>query len=132
MMRDFVEKRLAEPTVLLAEGVIDELLRIGGGLFRETARAFHEAAYFAMMRKGERIELSDAAMVFDQIKKEYQPLIRGAAIGILQHVLESPQGWVDGVEPFLQSRAVVEYENGDIWLDLRHVLKKYVKELQAS
>lgn len=131
MMRTFVEKRLTKSAELLAEDVLDELLRIGGGLFRETARAFHEAAYFAFTRKGERIELTDAHNVFNQIKKDYQPSIRGEAIRILQQVLDSPQGWVDDVEPFLQSRAVVEYENGDLWLDLRHVLKKYVKELQA-
>ena len=130
LMRSFVEKRLDDPAKYFGEGVMDELLRIGGGLFRETARAIHEAAYFAMMRSASRIEMADAREGFDQIKKEYQPLIRGKAIKILQEVQASAQGWVDGVEPFLQSRAVVEYENGDLWLDLRHVLKEYVRGLQ--
>lgn len=131
LMQSFVHKRLSQPDGLFAPDVLDELLRIGGGLFRETARAIHEAAYFAMIRGSARIELEDARKVFDQVKKEYQPLIRGAAIPLLQEVHESAQGWVDGVEPFLQSRAVVEYENGDLWLDLRHVLKEYVRSLQA-
>jgi hypothetical protein len=132
LMRSFVEKRLKDPSAIFGEGVLDELLRIGGGLFRETARAIHEAAYFALQRGASKIEMDDARKVFDQVKKEYQPLIRGAAIAILKEVQSSAQGWVDGVEPFLQSRAVVEYENGDLWLDLRHVLKEYVLGLQVQ
>lgn len=132
LMREFVEKRLKDPAAVFGEGVLEELLRIGGGLFRETARAIHEAAYFALQRGAARIDMEDARKVFDQVKKEYQPLIRGAAIAILKEVQSSAQGWVDGVEPFLQSRAVVEYENGDLWLDLRHVLKEYVLGLQAQ
>lgn len=131
LMLHFVLKRLTDPAAIFADGVLDELLRIGGGLFRESARAIHEAAYFSQVRGSTRIEMEDAGKVFDQIKKEYQPLIRGEAIALLQEVQQSSQGWVDGVEPFLQSRAVVEYENGDLWLDLRHVLKEYVRSLQA-
>ncbi len=36
------------------------------------------------------------------------------------------------VEPYLQSRAVVEYENADLWLDVRYVLKAYVKGLGSD
>ncbi len=132
LLRRFVEKRLQDPAAIFAEGALDELLRIGGGLFRETARAIHEAAYFAQLRGAAKIELEDTRKVFDQVKKEYQPLIRGKAINILKAVQASPEGWVDGVEPFLQSRAVVEYKNGDLWLDLRHVLKEYVSGIQAT
>lgn len=129
LMRSFVEKRLVDHSAIFAEGVFDELLRIGGGLFRETARAIYEAAYFAQQRGASRIEGEDARKVFEQVKKEYQPQIRGEAIKILKEVHSTAQGWVDGVEPFLQSRAVVEYENGDLWLDLRYVLKEYVNGL---
>ncbi len=132
LMRAFVDKRLADRTALIDEEVLDELLLIGGGLFRETARAVRDAAYFALLRQGDRIEQRDVRQVFDQIKKEYQPLIRGDSIRILQAVFASDQGWVMNVEPFLQSRAVVEYENGDLWLDLRHVLKPYVRGLKGE
>lgn len=133
LLRDFVEKRLQNPSAVFGDGVLDELLRIGGGLFRETARAIHEAAYFAMSRHSDRIGMEDAEKVFSQIKKEYQPMIRGAdVVKLLKDVLESEQGWVPGVEPYLQSRAVVEYENGDLWLDLRYVLKEYVRGMKSG
>ncbi len=132
LLHSFVAKRLRAPAVVFADGVLDELLRIGGGLFRETARAIHEAAYFAHSRGAERVEMADAQQVFTQVKKEYQPMIRGAAIPLLRQVLECDQGWVDGVEPYLQSRAVVEYENGDLWLDLRYVLKAYVQAMHPA
>lgn len=132
LMRAFVERRLANLTAVFAEDVMDELLRIGGGLFRETARAIHEASYFAQVRGATCIEMQDTRQVYDLVKKEYQPIIRGAAVSVLKNVHESSQGWVDGVEPYLQSRAVVEYENGNLWLDLRYVLKPYVRELTAS
>ena len=41
-------------------------------------------------------------------------------------------GWVAEVEPFLESRLVVEYENDDFWLDLRYPLKAYVRELSEA
>ena len=131
-MRRFVEKRLKDLSAVFSEDVLDELLRIGGGLFRETARAIHEASYFAQIRDAKRIEMGDVRQVYNLVKKEYQPIIRGEAISILKKVMESAQGWLDGVEPYLQSRAVVEYENGDLWLDLRHMLKPYIRDLPCS
>jgi len=131
-MRDFVESRLAEwGTVFGSEAVLDKLLLIGSGLFRETARSVRDAAYIALRRgAGERITMADADAVATRIKKEYQPMIRGEAVEVLKEVLASTEGWVPGVEPFLQNRAVVEYENGDLWLDLRSLLKPYVRKLQ--
>lgn len=131
-MRDFVESRLAEwETVFGSEAVLEKLLLIGSGLFRETARSVRDAAYLALRRgAGERITMADADAVATRIKKEYQPMIRGEAVKVLKEVLASTEGWVPGVEPFLQNRAVVEYENGDLWLDLRSLLKPYVRKLQ--
>lgn len=132
VMRDFVERRIVEPERFFAPGVLDELLLIGGGLFRDTARAFEEAAFIAHSRGAEQIEEQDALAVFHQVKKEYQPMIRGDAVEVLKAVLDAPQGWVPNVEPYLQSRAVVEYENDDLWLDLRYPLKAYVRELSTD
>ncbi len=129
LMRGFVEKRLSDPETIFAQDVLDELLRIGGGLFRETARAIRDAAYFALNNRRNRIEMEDAHKVYNEIKKEYQPLIRGDAVRILKEVLESSEGWVQDVEPFLQRRAVVEYENDHLWIDLRYVLKPYIRGL---
>lgn len=129
VMREFARGRIVEADRLLSEDVLDELLLIGGGLFRDTARAFEEAAFLALSRGAERIEASDAEAVFHQVKKEYQPMIRGEAVEVLRAVLAAQQGWVPKVEPYLQSRAVVEYENHDLWLDLRYPLKAYVGEL---
>lgn len=129
LMKRFIEKRIEQPGSVFAEStVLDELLRIGGGLFRETARAIREAAYFAIRRGSERIDEQDTRHVFDRVKKEYQPMVRGDAVQILREVAKTGR-WVEGVEPFLQSRAVVEYENGDLWLDLRYVLKSYVQRI---
>lgn len=132
LMRSFVERRVEDLDAVFVPDVLDKLLLIGGGLFRETARAIREAAYLAQLRGGDRVEAEDAEKVFDQVKKEYQPIVRGKAVGILKAVLDTPQGWVPDVEPFLQSRAVVEYENGDLWLDLRYVLKAYVRSLEGG
>lgn len=132
LMRNFVRGRVANLPNLCGEEEMDELLRIGGGLFRETARSIREAAYSALMRGGAKIEMEDVERVFHSVKKEYQPMIRGKAIRILKEVDVAEQGWVDGVEPYLQSRAVVEYENHDLWLDLRYVLKTYVRSLDSA
>jgi hypothetical protein len=129
VMRDFVLRRIAEPDRFFDDAVLDELLLIGGGLFRDTARAFEEAAFVARTRGSERIEVEDAQRVFHLVKKEYQPMVRGPSVRVLKSVLAAPTSWVVGVEPYLQSRAVVEYENDDVWLDLRYPLKQFVADL---
>lgn len=129
LMRRFVEKRVEDADRIFAAGMLDDLLLIGGGLFRETSRAIYDAAYFADARGANQIEAEDVQQVFNQVKKDYQPIIRGNAIRILKAVLESEQGWVPDVETYLQSRAVVEYENGELWLDLRYPIKSYVRGL---
>ena len=132
LMYRFVETRVRELAALFAPKTLDELVIIGGGLFRETARAIRDAAYFALIRNAVCIEQTDVRQVFDQIKKEYQPIVRGEAVRVLKAVLDSEQGWVPDVEPYLQSRAVVEYEDDDLWLDLRYVLKSYVRGLALA
>lgn len=130
LMRSFIEKRIVDfSNIFESEEVFEEILRIGGGLFRETERAMTDAAFIADLYDSEKIDLKTVEKVFNEVKKEYQPAIRGSAVKILKEVLRKPNGWVPGIEPFLQSKAVVEYENGDLWLDLRHVLKPYVKGL---
>lgn len=95
----------------------------------DTDAAIADAADYALDRAAEKISMEDARKVFNSLKKDYQPSIRGDAINILGEVVKRKKGWVDNVEPFLQSRAVVEYENGDVWLDVRYVLKAYLKAL---
>lgn len=132
IMRTFIENRIENPATLFAENTLDELIRIGGGLFRETSRAIQAAAYQALTRNAATVQMADVVEVFNDIKKDFQPLIRGEAINTLRAVYDSDQGWIEGIESFLQARAVVEYENGDLWLDLRHVLKPYILELTAK
>lgn len=128
LISHFVRNRIQNPA-LLSETLLEELILIGGGLFRETARAIAEAARFASFRQATQIEADDVKRVFDTVKKDHQPRIRGEALKVLRQVLDSPVGWVDGVEPFLLSRLVVEYENGDLWVDVRYPLKAYLRSL---
>ena len=44
LMRSFIEKRIVDfSNIFESEGVFEEILRIGGGLFRETERAMTDA-----------------------------------------------------------------------------------------
>ena len=131
LIRNFIANRIENQNtdLLFAPHTIDELIRIGGGLLRETARCIREAAYHAIQRKAIIIESEDVLHTFNKVKKDYQPQIRGKAIDVLKQVTECETGWVDDVEPHLQSGAVVEYENGDFWLDVRYPLKSFVANL---
>ncbi|MCJ8274528.1 MAG: hypothetical protein MJK04_34660, partial [Psychrosphaera sp.] len=125
-MTKFILQRLDSNVELFENGVLDELIRIGSGLLRDTNAAIEGAAYFAIERGAKIVDMQDAEKVFNRLKVQYQPAIRGEAISILSDVAASERGWVNGVEPYLQSRAVIEYENGDSWLDVRYVLKAYI------
>ncbi len=129
LIEQFIRQRLDQSVQLFDKGVLDELIRIGGGLFRDTDTAIAEAADYAIDRNSQTVSLEDAQKVFNSIKKGFQPTITGDDINLLGSVLNNKRGWVKGIEPFLQSRAVVEYENGDVWLDVRYVLKAYLRSL---
>ncbi len=132
LMHGFAKARVGDVDRYFEADVLDELLLVGGGLFRETARAIRLAAQRAIMRAADRISLDDAKHAAEQIKKDYQPIVRGDAVRVLKAVLDSRYGWVEDVEPYLQWRAVVEYENGSMWLDVRSVLKGYVRTLDGA
>lgn len=128
LMRDFVLRRVKDEG-LFGEGVLDDLILIGGGLFRDTARAIHEAALCALLEEKKVITAEYVTTVFNKLKKEYQPQIRGEAAAALIRIQRSDLVWENGAEPLLMSRAVMEYENGEIWLDVRYVLKEYVRRI---
>ena len=129
LISDIVKHRVADVDKLFARGQLDELIRIGGGLLRETARGIREATYHAITRESAQIEKEDVDYVFNKIKKDFQPQIRGKTIDLLKAAAQCDTGWIEGIEPYLQSGAVVEYENGNIWLDVRYPLKSYVLNL---
>lgn len=129
LVEQFIRLRLDPSIQLFEDGVLDELIRIGGGLFRDTDAAIAEAADYAIDRGSDTVALQDCVKVFNSVKKGFQPSISGADIELLGSVLKQEKGWVKGIEPFLQSRAVVEYENGDVWLDVRYVLKDFLRSL---
>lgn len=129
LIEKFIHQRLDKSVQLFELGVLDELIRIGGGLFRDTDTAIAEAADYAIDRDSQTVSLEDCQKVFNSVKKGFQPTITGDDVTLLGTVLNQKKGWVKGVEPFLQSRAVVEYENGDVWLDVRYVLKAYLRSL---
>lgn len=132
LIKKFIDQRLDSAADLFEENVLDELILIGGGLFRDTDAVIVDATYYAIDRNADQVSMQDAKKAFDNLKKDYQPFIRGNAIDVLSEVVNSEKGWVENVEPFLQSRAVVEYENGDIWLDVRYVLKSYLTSVLAD
>lgn len=84
-----------------------------------------------MDRNSDTIEQQDVDVVFNEIKKNFQPSIRSKELQLLKQVQESKIGWINDIEPLLQSGAVVEYANGDIWLDIRYVLKAFVEQLSS-
>lgn len=128
LIEQFISARITKPELLFADNTLDDLILIGGGLFRATDAAIAQAADNAMERDSEIVEQQDVDAVFTDIKKEFQPSIRDQELTLLAQVRDKEIGWINDIEPLLQSGAVVEYENGDIWLDIRYVLKAFVEQ----
>ena len=132
LVKNFILQRIDSNVELFEEGVLDELILIGGGLFRDTENAIVDAVESALDRDSDTINLDDCKIIFDELKKKYQPAITGRTKEVLQQIMQIKDGWVEDVEPLLQSRAVLEYENGDTWLDVRYVLKAHINKLVAA
>lgn len=132
LVKNFILQRIDNKVELFEPDVLDELILIGGGLFRDTENVIVDAAENALDRDANKINLADCKQVFDQLKKSYQPMVTGRTKEILQQIMQTEDSWVEDVEPLLQSRAVLEYENGDLWLDVRYVLKTYINQLNNN
>jgi len=122
-MARFIETRI--DSKLIDENARDEIILIGNGIFKETCRAMQLAIDHAEANKRGKVTQADAEFVFNEIKKDFQPMLRDDEVAVCKNVLKNHR-WTEGVEPLIYANAVVEYENADVWLDLRHSIKDLV------
>lgn len=124
-MREFVRRRMNLD--LISPKALDEAVRLGGGVFGETARVMRSAIQRAYRQK--RITMEHVRSVEKEIRGEYRRILTAEQRALMKDIhatnrLDDPEK----VAPLLQFLAVLEYANGDTWCDVHPALVTLLEE----
>lgn len=125
IFKEYIKKRML--LSLVEDKAVNEAIILSGGSFREMGRVLQLAIDFAEENDHNKILLEDVQKVRHEIVKSLQPLLRPDDYKILKQVMKNKE-WLDGIEFMLQNLIVLEYENDELWLDVRQALIPYLKE----
>lgn len=125
ILREYIKKRM-QPS-LIEDKAVKEAILLSGGSFREMGRVLQLAIDFSEENNHNKILLEDVKKVRHEIVKSIQPLLRPDDYKILKQVLKNKE-WLDGIDFMLQNLIVLEYENDELWLDVRQALIPYLQE----
>ena len=111
------------------DGIIDEIIKMGGGSLRDTCSLLSDSAFEAYMRGSKTVDQPSferamnqfATDVFYRAESKYYPMIKRIFEGERQ-----PRNNSD-LAQLLYAGVVFEY-NGDGWIDLHPLIRHYIEE----
>ncbi|MEI6290616.1 MAG: hypothetical protein WCP19_09300, partial [Chloroflexota bacterium] len=121
-MRRFVSVRM--DTQMIENQALNLAITYSGGVFREMARIMRTAIGRARRRKSRQIEVIDIEWAATDIRNEYRRILDKKDLEILRNIHElNRMEYNDRVRPLMQLLAILEYRNGENWVDVHPVLR---------
>lgn len=120
-------RRMQSP--LIDPAASDRLIQASGGLMRNLIGLVQEAASNARGRGAERIELPDAGYAIADLRKDFEAQLRSDDYSYL--AARHTDKWLSSdekLQELLQIRALLEYENGEMWCDVHPVALSLVEK----
>ncbi len=127
-MRQYIRRRVSEK--LIATEVADRIIHYSGGVFRELARLMRIAFFLARRRGDGQVIMEDAEGAATEARNAYRRGLDATHLLYLRSVRQfNNLHKSEQLGELLQSLALLEYRNGDIWLDVHPVLNKLLDDL---
>ncbi|HJW86920.1 MAG TPA: hypothetical protein VJ440_09835 [Candidatus Brocadiaceae bacterium] len=128
LMKSFVFKRMQDH--LIKPDALDLAIKMGAGVFRETARIIQIAADSAIENKNERkyIAIHDVQRAVREIRSDFIRILRSDDYDTLTAVYENNE--IRGIEKIghlLHNLSILEYVNDETWCDVHPTLEELVK-----
>ncbi len=119
---------------LMQPGVRQALVAASGGVMRDLIVLAQEAVSHALARGGQVVELQDANRAIDETRKNFEAALRFDDYAYLaERDADKLIGSDDRMQELLRMRALLEYENGDIWCDVHPLARQVLRaRLQPS
>jgi len=137
-MKDVVEKRLqwigyTTTETVITQDALDLLIKGSGGVMRDFIRLIQDAAVYAEIEEKERIEVSHAKKVLNELRRQLSALLTTKYKETLDKVRQIKnrvdeadeivtQGKDTLCDILLRSDIVLSYINADIWYDAHSAL----------
>ncbi len=122
MLKTFIFKRLEKD--LIEPDAVDLVIKIGAGVFRETARIMQIAAGSAIERGRDRIIKEDVERAERVLRSDFKRILQTGDYDILEEVYKNND--IRGIEKIghlLHNLSVLEYENDENWYDIHPTLE---------
>ncbi|MEA1905513.1 MAG: AAA family ATPase [Euryarchaeota archaeon] len=122
MLKTFIFKRLEKD--LIKPDAVDLVIKIGAGVFRETARIMQIAAGSAIEHGRDCIIKEDVKRAERVIRSDFKRILQTGDYDILEEVYKNND--IRGIEKIghlLHNLSVLEYENDENWYDIHPTLE---------
>jgi len=122
MLKTFIFKRMKED--LIEPDAVDLVIKMGAGVFRESARIMQIAADSAIERSRDCIIKEDVERAEREIRSDFKRILQTEDYDILEEVYKNNE--IRGIEKIghlLHNLSVLEYENGENWCDIHPTLE---------
>ena len=122
MLKTFIFKRMEED--LIEPDAVDLVIKMGAGVFRESARIMQIAADSAIERGRDRIIREDVERAEREIRSDFKRILETGDYNILEEVYKNND--IRGIERIghlLHNLSVLEYVNDENWCDIHPTLE---------
>ena len=122
MLKTFIFKRMKED--LIEPDAVDLVIKMGAGVFRESARIMQIAADSAIERGRDRIIREDVERAEREIRSDFKRILETEDYNILKEVYKNND--IRGIERIghlLHNLSVLEYVNDENWCDIHPTLE---------
>ncbi len=122
LLKTFIFKRMKED--LIESGAVDLAIKMGAGVFRETARIMQIAADSAIERDRDRIVKEDVERAGQERRSDFKRILETADYDRLEEVYKNNNiRGIDKIGHLLHNLSVLEYENDENWCDIHPTLE---------
>ncbi|VVB90190.1 AAA ATPase domain protein [uncultured archaeon] len=125
LMSSFVFKRMKEK--LIEPDALGHAIKMGAGVFRETARIMQISADNAIAKGRTRIIKEDVVRAESEIRSDFKRMLTSEDYDILKNVCKhNEMHGIEKIGHLLHNLSVLEYVNDETWCDIHPTLEKLI------
>jgi hypothetical protein len=126
-LKEVILRRMDE--TLFANGVLDKMIDLSGGALDQMRDLLTETISRARLREGHRIEERDLIGACIRFMNPYDRLLNDDDLTILREIHDNHKRVRNAsIARLIFMRALLEYQNENIWWDINPILKWLVKQ----
>lgn len=122
LLRTFIYKRMNAD--LIEENALDLAIKMGAGVFRETARIMQISIDNAIENEQDCIMVDDVERARQEIRSDLKRTLRTDDYAILKNICNDNEiHGIEKIDRLLHNLSVLEYTNGETWWDIHPTLE---------